>query len=765
MALPESVIDQLVNELAQDPEFQRADAAHQIEMFKQRARVLEESSSRLRLDPTRTPNPKRESIQQGYPQPQTFAEGVTRFATEDVPEIGAATVGGMKGAELASKIPAPPALRPLVTGVGGVLGATSGLMSAREGRKVLTRGALPSADEAIADTQRALGETVVGEGLGVGLRLLGKGYQRGKQYVLAGRPATSSELQTFESAKDMGVHLRPADVTASPAALRTEQTLRTTQAGSDIFRGRDILNQETFSKAYERDLLDTVATKTTPQERGQLIQHVIEGRAIPEYQEMARRGFDELRTITQGEKLVVPKESFALAQELAASVTADTNPKARGIVARVLEQIGQPGTATGMKVTRREITVPGESRLTGLNVRETSSIKQAPLTTGLSVKGKYGQVSEVDQAIEDLGGKAAEPPLLGLQVKTRSDAPQPSVTTGLKVSPRYETGPGTQKLTGLSAEVTSRAPSVPRPLDFMEAHDIRSMLGELGATGETLPKKAQGIANRLWQTLGLEMEQGAITFQQKTGIPLARKWRQADDLVKDQGHALFDANVISKMVKANPEDVVRETLKKDGLTEVQTVVKALERIKDEPGLEQYRRGVLEQLWKEGTVERGMKRGEFSGTQFADAAQKYGEDVLKTALGPVYTRYQKFLDVARHMDPKAASGLGMSLIDKGVLLTAPLAGIGGSVMAGSPYPIVAAAGGMATWLITTHHFSKILNDPKKAGQLLRVAKTSPGTQGWTRAVGELLSVETGERAVAPSLPPLMPTTLQPAPVMP
>ena len=129
-------------------------------------------------------------------------------------------------------------------------------------------------------------------------------------------------------------------------------------------------------------------------------------------------------------------------------------------------------------------------------------------------------------------------------------------------------------------------------------------------------------------------------------------------------------------------------------------------------------------------------------------------MLKAGLGPVYPRYQKFLDVAAHMDPKTASGQGVSLIDKGILLTAPLAGVGSAIMTGSPYPLVASAGAMGTWLIGTHHFSKILNDPKQAEKLLRVMRASPATHAWTRAVGQLAAIETS-RSLNPPIEPEQP----------
>ena len=613
----------------------------------------------LILNPTAQPNVRNEQLRQARLPEKTFADSATEFLSRDVPEIGAATAGAMAGAQQAARLPLPGLLKPLSIVAGGVTGATAGLTALRSGRQSLEQGQPVSFDQLMAEGQRSGAEAAAGEGLGAGARLLGKAYRSSRQAFLSGRTGTPEELQVFNQAKDMGVHLRPADVTLSPTALRTEQYARETQAGSDLFRKRDVLNQDNFKQAFDRELSDAVASKVTPQERGALIKDLIERRAIPEYQELARRGYDQLRQVTGGEKVVLPTESFALAKELAGSVTAETNPKAAGIIQKVLGQLGQRGPTTG------------------LNVKRISS----------------------DEGV-----------LQGLRVREKSETP-----------------------------------SIARPLDFMEAHDIRSMLGELSYTGETLPGKAKGIASKLWSDLGHEMEQGALKYRDKTGIPVDKLWRQADDFAKKEGHELFDANVISKLIKANPEDVVKETFKPNGLTEVQLVVKALGRIKDEPGLEQWRRGVLEHLWEGGIVKTGVKRGEFSGSVLADEAMKYGEPTLKEALGPIYPRFKTFLSVASHMDPKGAGGFGMSLKEKGLLISAPLAGLGGSLLSGSPWPFVGAAGAMGTWLIGTHHLAKIMNDPRRTSKLLNVMQSKPGSEVWARALGQLGAIETGEKA--------------------
>ncbi len=737
MALSDTIADLEGEELSAD----------QYRKLQEIKRLAVEKGYLKSINPAAQPNRRNETIQQAPESGRTFADHATDFITKDVPEIGAATAGSMLGAQRAAGLPLPGILRPIGVAAGGALGAVSGLMAMRGGRQIAEQGRPLSLDQLLGEAKRSGIEGATGEALGQVPRLLGGAYRAGKRSLLAGRAATPDELKIFDDAAEIGVHLRPADVTKAPAALRAEQTLRGTQAGSGMFSKTDLLNQKNFERAYREQITDVVASRATPEERGKLIQDVIERKAIPEYQEMARRRFDELRQVTGGEEVVLPRESFELLKELEHSITAQATPRAAAILKRVREQISKPGMQTGVSVSKEMGTVPGLPYMAGMKVKSTSTVPGEMPTTGLQVKARRGEISAEDQAIEDLGGKPAEAPLLGLKIKKTSEGTEVPITTGLKVAPRMETTPDTKQLAKLTVETTSRLPDKARPLDFMQAHDVRSLLGEFGATGETLPKKAQGIANRLWEVLGHEMELGALKFKEKTGVPVDHLWRKADAFVKEQGHELFGANVITQALKATPEDVVTATFKPGGITEVKRIMQALKTTDDTTALEQWQRGVLERLWEEGVVKTGARRGEFSGTAFADAVAKYGEPTVKEALGDSFPRFQKFLRIAADMDPKSASGYGVSLVDKGIVVTAPLFGIGGSFLHGTMMPMVAATATAGTWLIGTHHLSKILNDPKRAGALLRVVRSEPGTEVWSRAVGQVLGVEMGE-AVMP-----------------
>lgn len=696
-------------------------------------------------NPVPLPNPRQEALRPAPPQQPSWKQDVAGFMEPVLhygPEIAGGVAGGIRGMQTGTALapflgPLAPAA-PIIGGMAGaVLGGTTGRVA---GRGMTTATGLlpaPSADEVIGEMQAAAPENLAGEGMGLafrgGLKLAGAAKRR----MLRGADPSSDQLKTFEDAQQHGITIRPADLTESVAATRAERTLRGTQGGSDIFRRTDMRNREAFQTMLTEDMAQQ-SSVMSPQQRGETIQSIIEGRQIPQYQEMARRNYDELRHITAGEKVVLPKESFALVQDLENSVSKEVNPKAAALVQQMKDRLGQPGQVTGLSVSRRSAELPSTERLSGLNVKQTSRIEQGPMTTGLNVKGKYGQVSAEDQAIEDLGGKEAEPPLIGLQIRRKSDGPLPDLTTGLKVAPRYETIPGETKLTGLSVDTQSRAPLRPRPLDFSEAHAIRSMLGELGATGEPLSTRAQGIANNLRAMLGHEMEQGAIAFQQKTGVPLLPKWKAADAFVKDEGHQVFDSSVIKGLLKANPEDVVRSTLKENGITEVQTVAKALASDKEALGI--YRAGVTQELMRRAI---NPQTGELTGQAFYKQAKIIGDDALKAAYGDRWPMVQKFLNIAKDMDPRAASGQGVSLVDMGMLVWMPVSSVAGSLASGSPYPAVGSVAGATAWLIGTKHLAKILNDPQKAGKLLRAVSVKPNTEAYVRAAGQLLATTAGE----------------------
>jgi len=697
-------------------------------------RLAQEKGYLKSINPAAQPNPRNEQIR------QTPAPPSMDFLTQDLPDIGAATAGGMAGAQYAAKLPLPGILKPIGVGIGGVIGATGGLTALRGARTSIDQGTPVSLDQIIAEAKQSGIEAGTGEAAGGALRLLGRGAKGLTRMALAGRKGTPDELKTFSSALDKGVSLRPADVTGSSGAMRIEQSLRQTQGGSDIFKKRDMLNQKNFEQAYNTELADTVASRMDSQERGQLIRDVIQHRVIPEYQEMARKQASKLTDITGNKPIIYPDQTFQVARELLDSIRADANPRLRGVAKKIMEMVSQPGMQTGLKVRRATETLPGSSRLTGLSTKVTSSVPGEVPTTGLKVATKRGQISPEDQALEDLGGKQAMAPLEGLKITKMSEGASTDIPTGLKVAPRYEEIPGKDVLAGLKAEVTSRLPDRPKHLTFAEAHEVRSLLGELGQYGEALPGKAAGQAREMRRILGLEMEQGALKFQQSTGVPLVPAWKRLDQLVREEGHELFDANVITKTLKATPEDVVRETFKPGNLTEVQQIIKALKRTDDPEALNQWRRGVLEHLWSGGTLKTGARRGEFSGSALADEIAKYDPKVVKAALGDAYPKFAEFLAVASRMDPKSSTGMGMGLIDKGLLFAAPVAGITGALLHQDMWPMVGAGVAGASYLIGTRQLAKMLNNPKSSEKLLQAMRAKPGTEVWSRALAQLAAIE-------------------------
>lgn len=670
MALSQEVQDQVITELANDPEFQQASPAQQGHMARVRIQAMMQAGPTLETalpNKPPVPNPKNESLRSA-PSPVPSWQQDARDIIEPImhygPEIAGAAYGGMRGAQLGTTIapllgPLAPAA-PVIGGVAGaVMGGTSGRLSGR-GLSGVT-GIMPpsSAEDAISEIRAAVPENLAGEGMGKlmigGAKLGGTAIRR----MLRGADPTAEQMRTFQEAGEHGITIRPADLTENVASTRVERMVRGSQGGSDIFRRTDMRNRDAFKTMLTDDMAQQSAAMS-PQQRGEMITAVLEKQQIPQYQEMARRNYDELRHITAGEKVVLPKESFALVQDLENSIAPDVNPKVAGIVKQIKELIGRPGQVTGLTVTKA-----GDD-LTG------------------SVAGAGGR------------------------------RPQ------------------------LSVEEKSAAPLRPKPLDFSEAHAIRSMLGDLGSTGETLSTRAQGISKNIWSMLGHEMEQGAITFQQKTGVPILPKWKAADAFVKEEGHQVFDSAVIKGLLKANPEDVVRSTLKENGITEAHTVVKALQSDKEALGV--YRAGVTQELLRRAV---NPQTGELTGQSFFKQANMIGDDALKEIYGDRWPTVQKFLRIAKDIDPRAAAGTSISFGDQGMLVWMPAGAVLGALTSGNPYPIVAATGVATAWLIGTKQIAAILNDPIKSRQLLRAASVKPNTEGYLRAVGQLLSTTAGE----------------------
>ena len=118
----------------------------------------------LILNPNAQPNARREQLQQGRKPETTFADSATEFLSRDVPEIGAATAGGMAGAQQAARLPLPGMLKPIGIAAGGAIGATTGLTALRSGRQSFEQGSPVSFDQLMAEGQRSGTESAMGEG-------------------------------------------------------------------------------------------------------------------------------------------------------------------------------------------------------------------------------------------------------------------------------------------------------------------------------------------------------------------------------------------------------------------------------------------------------------------------------------------------------------------------------------------------------------------------------------------------------------------------
>ena len=322
------------------------------------------------------------------------------------------------------------------------------------------------------------------------------------------------------------------------------------------------------------------------------------------------------------------------------------------------------------------------------------------------------------------------PQAKALANKVEQEMGEAGPTTGLTVR-RAEGEEGT--LQGLKVRQKSEAPQKARPLNFMEAHDLRSFLLDIRRTGEALPDHAQALAGQLAHDLDTAMAQASLRYAERTGKPIYNDWRIANESTKI-GHEIFDSAVIRQALSRNPEDVVAVAFKKDALTETQRIRQVLQNHPE--AWSAYQRASLEHLFKNAQAEGGG----ISGHLFAAQADKVGPAVLKETFGDQYQHLKNFLEIGKRMDVRQTKGEGPGLLwtELGMYLSVPSAAVGGVLASGSVWPLVGATATLTTYLWTTRHLSEMLNNKQTATALLQLMDTKPGTQAFTRFANQLAS---------------------------
>lgn len=328
-----------------------------------------------------------------------------------------------------------------------------------------------------------------------------------------------------------------------------------------------------------------------------------------------------------------------------------------------------------------------------------------------------GAIATLDDVLERMSKEGPSTGLTVRKVETESTEEAPSKLLGLKVK---------QKSKGLREPVA---------LTFSQAQEIRSIIGEeLSGKREALPGADKAKLSKAYALMTEEMGKAAIDFSKATGKDINLSWLLADTMNR-RGKELFNESVVAKVIERNPEDVVKTVFQKGAITETRDLVRALETRPETLG--KYRRAVVEDLIQE-SVDKST--GRVIGADFAKAARKRGEPVLKETFGENYAAFNKILEITERM-PRGSQA-GMLWFEQGLYVSGMLGVLGGHALESTGTAVTAAAI-PSGWFIGTRRLASILTDPRLTNKLLEVRSLNPKTQAFTRIMSELGAIRVGE----------------------
>lgn len=612
-------------------------------------------------------------------------------------DIGAMMAGGARGAASGSRLGAPLGPWGAAAGglVGGVLGAGMGGAASRSAGLTASEIAglrePTSVEEKLAAIKRGAEEGAIGEIGGQALIHGGKAVGASVRRLLGGK-ATPEQLQLMQEAGQMGVQLRPAEVTENPVSMLLERSLRRTLGGQNTFRKVDFANDENFKMAVDTFAEREWGKAIEAHEVEDLVKRTIEGQVIPEGRQVVRGLYNHLKTATDGKFVVDPTEIFESVKLMKAAVDKDLHPKTYALLNLVEKQISEKGPITGLVVKRGEKTVPE----------------------------KVIPSSLVDQTGQPYPSK----------VIPGSTSLKGSTPGGMTGSPQLRI---TEK---------SEGRAVPRPLDFLEAHDIRSHLLDIRRQGELLPDLVHNKASATAQMIDEAMGKAALTYDAATGKGIAQQWRAANQASKDM-HELASASIIQRAVRDDPRNLYKSLLGKGSVRQIQQLEQALQNYPDV--WKQVQHGAFEEL-----LNRASKNGTvpINGTQFANSINALDDATMKSLFGQQTPQVRKFAAIASRMDNRAlrgdTQGPGLLWSDIGMLASIP-AGLTGAAMQMSVWPAVATGAGVATYMLSARRLAGMLNHPDKA-RILVGAMDAAEQKKWavfSRLMSDLGTLELGE----------------------
>lgn len=205
---------------------------------------------------------------------------------------------------------------------------------------------------------RGAGEGMAGEGMGQGIiKGLDKFILQPAARYMTGAPKGGLrpvDQSVLDDATNMGVILRPGEVTADDVAAQIEQNARRSMFGKKKFQERDIANEQAFRGTIENYADEVYGQARSTQDTGRLIQDALTNKAIPEFQAVNRGLYKVLHRQTDGQKLIPTHDIYERATGLSGAIDEKLYPKAHAIAKKIEDVVSERGYTTGMKVTRRE---------------------------------------------------------------------------------------------------------------------------------------------------------------------------------------------------------------------------------------------------------------------------------------------------------------------------------------------------------------------------------------------------------------------------
>lgn len=643
------------------------------------------------------PQEQQEVLQMGQQEPQYH--GTSEELAKGLLEVGGMVLGGGAGGQVVRK--AAPFVRkaapyiaekalPYLERFGRILGSTLG----GGGGATVGELAMPSSGMTWPQNQpfpnmQVVGQTfergaeagALGEAGGQVLSGVGQALKGQVGRILSGVPRGGllpADAAVAKTADEMGVTLRPSELSGNDVAAQIEQNARRSMFGKNKFQQLDIKNEQAFRSKIEDYANTTFERARTPQESGRLIQDAIEQKIVPEWQAVNRGLYRQLSQQTQNQPIVSTTTIFDKAKQLSGAIDPKIYPKAQALAQKIEELVSESGYTTGLTVKKPMTDIP-----------------------------------------------TTLPPPPGL--------------------PGFPTTIMTPKLSGLEVTMKSEGAARPKPIDFMAAHDARSLLLDITRTGEGLPTRVQGIAGSMAKTIDTAMEDAAKLYDKVNGTTLENSWRVANASTK-YGHELFDSEVIRAAVRKTPEDVVRTAFNKEAVTETDRIMEVLGQSPQTKSI--YQRAAVSELMKRATAGEGYLNGHALWNA-AYGKNGVGAEVMRKTFGPEQAaRLKEFFDVGRRMNlstlPTNAgnpSQTGRTLInwfEQGMVIQLPIS-VAVALSEGQPGAAAADIASTGAYILTIDRLSRLLNSPEGTRLLTQGLKVGPKAQVATRVATGILAI--------------------------